>query len=90
MSLIRVFKIPMPDGQFVFGGEPKTFIEVDWFRDDPVAGLAEFGFAPPTMATEEGRRRIAEFIKGKRYYSDSEAFLVLSSVASFTINYNVP
>lgn len=85
MALIRVFTIPLPDGQYVFGGRPKTFMEVDWFRDDPQAGIVN----TPTMTTEEGRKQIENFIKKKVYYKPDQAYLVLCSTASFTINYNV-
>lgn len=75
--LIRVFKIPPPSGQFCFGdGNEARFIEIDWFTDD--AGL---------MASEDGRTRIKEFVRSKRYYSPDEPYLVLSPLASFTLNY---
>lgn len=76
-SLVRVFRIPPPTGQFCFGdGQPAEFIEIDWFTDE--AWL---------MSTEPGRERIAEFIRSKRYYSPDEPCLVLSPIASFTMNY---
>ncbi len=37
--LIRVLEIAEPTGNFHFGsGEPQTFMEVDWFRDDQPPG----------------------------------------------------
>lgn len=75
--LVRVFKIPPPDGQWCFGGGiPKTFIEVDWFQD-------QFGM----MDGETGRSEVEEFIRKKRYFDPRDAYLVLSPMASFTIGY---
>lgn len=86
MSLVRVFKVPMPDGEFCFGsGRPKTFIEVDWFRDDADAFKAE-----PMMLSDAGRAEVEKFIRRKGYFDEREAYLVLSTDASFTINYNAP
>lgn len=75
--LVRVFKIPPPDGQYCFGGgRPANFIEVDWFRDEE--GM---------MASETGRSEIKEFIEKKIYARDGSALLVMSPVAAFTIDY---
>ena len=84
--LIRVFEIPPPTGNFHFGGgEHQSFVEVDWFRDDPLAGVDV-----PSFATEEGRALVADFIKAKRYFSPDKAYLVLHPEHSFTIGYKAP
>lgn len=81
MPLIRVLEIPRGDGNFRFGGgAPQTFVEVDWFRDD----------SGPSMDTAEGRERIADFIRKKKYINPDKAYLVLHEAASFTINYKAP
>ena len=83
--LIRILEIPEPSGNYHFGsGEPQTFVEVDWFRDDPLMGQE----GPGMMETEEGRAQIADFVKGKRYYDPTKAYLVLHPGHSFTINYS--
>lgn len=85
--LVRVLEIPPPSGKPHFGGaEPQTFMEVDWFRDDPTPGL----FEKPDFATPEGKAAITETIKRKRYYSDGKSFLVLHPEHPFTINYSAP
>ena len=84
--LIRVLEIPPPTGNMHFGknnGEPQTFIEVDWFRDDPLDGVQH-------MFTEEGRERIAKFIRDKKYFDPEKAYLVLHQEHTFTINYKAP
>ena len=87
MPLIRVLEIAPPTGNFHFGGgEPQTFVEVDWFRDDQeIPGGEDY-----TMATEKGRANIAEFIKKKSYFKPAKAYLVLHEVHSFTIGYSAP
>ena len=82
MSLIRVIEIAPPSGNYHFDrGEQQRFVEVDWFRDD--GGFDD----APTMATEDGRKQIADFIRGKNYFKDGTAYLVLSETATFTIGY---
>jgi hypothetical protein len=76
-ALVRVFKVPPPDGEYCFGaGRPTDFVEVDWFRDD--RGM---------MESETGRSEIREFIAQKTYAKDGTALLVMSPVASFTMDY---
>lgn len=79
MSLIRVFEIParLPSNFHFSGGEPTTFVEVDWFRDDTGRG---------TLPEAE----LVAFIKGKQYYDANKAFLVLHQTHSFTIGYSAP
>ncbi|MEO1637765.1 MAG: hypothetical protein AAFU41_00790 [Pseudomonadota bacterium] len=74
--LVRVFKVPPPTGEYCFQGRPADFVEVDWFRD-------EMGM----MESESGRSEIREFIEQKIYAKDGSALLVMSPVASFTIDY---
>jgi hypothetical protein len=84
--LVRVFEIPPPTGRFHFqGGEPQTFVEVDWFRDDPAPDMDR-----PDFGSLEGRQIITEFIQGKRYYRGDRSYLVLHPLHSFTINYAAP
>lgn len=85
MSLIRVLEIPKSTGNFHFrAGEAQTFVEVDWFRDeDPLTEEL-------MMNSEDGRGQIAEFIKQKRYFNPSKAYLVLHESHSFTIGYSAP
>lgn len=81
MPLIRVLEIPKGDGNFRFGGgQAQPFVEVDWFRDDN----------GPSMSDENGRKNLADFIKGKNYFNPAKAYLVLHQAASFTINYQAP
>ena len=78
--LIRVLEIAPCSGKFCHGGGvPTPFIEVDWFRDED--GM---------MAEEEGRKQIADFVKGKKYFDPGKAYLVLHQGHSFTINYSAP
>jgi hypothetical protein len=80
--LIRVLEIPPPTGHFHFGhGEPQTFVEVDWFRDDDDG---------PDPSTEEGRARLTAFLRAKRYFDPRRAYLVLHPRRSFTIGYAAP
>jgi hypothetical protein len=83
--LIRVFEIPKPTGTFHFGGgEPQTFVEVDWFRDDPNPMMSpDWGFDTP-----EGCKNIETEIRGKHYYRPDRAYLVLHPLHPFTINYD--
>ncbi len=83
MSLIRVLEIPKPTGNLHFReGEPQTFIEVDWFRDEnPLTDDL-------MMDSEDGRRNITKFIKGKRYFNPDKAYLVLHESHTFTIGYS--
>ncbi len=84
--LIRVLEIAESTGNFHFDrGEPQTFMEVDWFRDEQPTPDS-----PGMMETEEGRAQIADFVKGKRYYDPTKAYLVLHPGYSFTINYSAP
>lgn len=90
--LIRIFEIPMSDGKFVFGGRPKTFIEVDWFRD-ALEQREQLGWSDndcPTITTAQGRTLLEEYIKTKSYFSAEKAFLVLAQEHSFTIGYSAP
>ncbi len=76
--LVRVLEIPPPSGNFHHqGGEPQTFVEVDWFRDDE-------GF----METDEGRARAEEMVRGKVYFDGRKAYLVLHPRRPFTIGYD--
>ena len=85
--LIRVLEIAESTGNYHFGGgEPQTFMEVDWFRDEQPMEPD----SPGMMETEEGRAQIADFVKGKRYYDPTKAYLVLHPGHSFTINYSAP
>lgn len=78
--LIRVLEIPRSSGRFHFGGgEPQTFVQVDWFRDD---------HAP--ISTQEDMRRLEEFIRGKRYFDPAKAYLILHPTHPMTINYEAP
>lgn len=80
--LVRVFEVPPPTGEFLFGGgKDMVFREVDWFRDDEL---------PAGMGTEQGQKVIEEFVKGKRYYIKGRAYLVLAQAGSFTIDYIAP
>lgn len=85
--LVRVLEIPPSSGGFCFGsGNPQTFVEVDWFRDEtPMEPNA-----PGMMETEDGRKEIAEFVKAKNYFDRSKSYLVLHPSHSFTINYAAP
>ncbi len=84
MPLVRVLEITSPSGKFHFdGGEPQTFVEVDWFRDEQPDD-------PDWMQTEEGRTEIANFVKNKRYFDSTKAYLILHQDYSFTINYHAP
>jgi hypothetical protein len=86
VSLIRVFEIPPPTGNFHFaGGERQTFVEVDWFRDDD-AGM----FGAPDISTPVGRAAYEQNIRGKRYFRAERAYLVLHPTHPFTINYEAP
>lgn len=86
--LVRVFKMPVFSGGFRFGGgKPETFIEVDWFRDDPWAADDE---KRPRYDTPEGRAAVAAFIKGKNYYVPDCAYLILHPLHPFTIGYSAP
>lgn len=79
--LIRVLEIPPASGKFHFdGGEIMHFTEVDWFRDDNM----------PPMPKEEKRITLASFVRGKRYYRNEQAYLILCEEDSFTINYKAP
>jgi hypothetical protein len=83
MSLIRVFEIPPKTGNFHFGGgEPQTFMEIDWFRNDPPF---ELDYSKASDVQE-----IKNFIRAKNYYKPSKAYLVLHPVYPFTINYEAP
>lgn len=84
--LVRVLEIPAPTGNFHFGGgERQTFVEVDWFRDDPQPGIDM-----PSFSTEDGRAKVTEFIRTKRYFDPAKAYLVLHPEHPFTIGYRAP
>jgi hypothetical protein len=86
--LVRVFEIPPPTGTFHFSsGEPQSFIEVDWFRDDPSPLSPE---RPPLFTTEEGRAQVRRFIEAKRYFDPAKAYLVLHPTHPFTMGYAAP
>ena len=86
--LIRVLEIPSPTGNFHFsGGEPQTFVEVDWFRDENHPDH-EPDFE--MMTIQEGQTAIEEMIRGKKYFSSDKAYLVLAQENSFTIGYSAP
>ena len=77
MSYIRVFEMPIfvkPSYRFG-GGMPMPFVEVDWFRDDEGRMLG------PT-----GRSEVEEFIRGKRYFREGYAYLVLHPTHPMVIN----
>lgn len=75
--LIRVLEIPKSNGKFCFGGgNPQTWIEVDWFRDNN-----------RMMETESGREEIEKFIKHKNYFNPEKSYLVLHQNHTFTIGY---
>lgn len=80
--LIRVFEMPPTFSKdFLFsGGQPASFIERDWFRDDD----------GPLCATEEGRRDIEAFIRRKSYFDPAKRYLVLREGGTFTIGYEAP
>lgn len=75
-SLIRVFRIPPPTGEFCFTARAVEFVEVDWFQDPD-----------NMMSTEDGREMVREFVEAKTYADDGSALLVMSPLASFTIDY---
>ncbi|KKK63352.1 hypothetical protein LCGC14_2995110, partial [marine sediment metagenome] len=63
--LVRVLEIAPSTGNLHFdGGEPQAFIEVDWFRDEQPMEPD----SPGMMETANGRAKIKDFVKGKRYY----------------------
>lgn len=75
--LVRVLEIPAAKGDFCFsGGNPQTFVEVDWFRDDE--GM---------LKTDDGKEVISNFIQGKKYFSADKSYLVLAQEGTFVINY---
>lgn len=65
-TFVRVYELPareqLTNGYCMRGPVPITFGNVDWFE----------------VAISEGRERLTEFIKGKRYYAPHKAFLVLA------------
>ena len=76
-TLVRVFEIPPPTGEFCFGdGNPVTFIERDWFHAEK-----------QMMADEIEQSDIEEFVKKKAYFDHRKAWLVISPMGCFTINY---
>jgi hypothetical protein len=80
--LVRILEIPPTSGEFHFGGgKPQVFWEVDWFRDDS---------DPSHFATTEGRQKIIDFIKTKKYFKSDRAYLILHPLNTFTINYSAP
>ncbi len=85
--LIRVLEIPAPTGNFHFGGgEPQTFIEVDWFQDD--TGPDPEGPTLHDYPLEEFQSLIIEHVKMKNYYQEGKAYLILHPDRTFTINYD--
>ena len=82
-TLIRVLEITPSDGAYRFGGGMQTpFVEVDWFHDG-----SQMGPDYPTIADEAGRKMLEENIRQKNYFNTSRAYLVLSALGTFTINY---
>ena len=100
--LIRVFEIPAPDDRYCFGGGKRmTFIEVDWFKDahEFEREWAEWPgvMTPPgasrdpddySIQTPEGRAFLADHLREKVYFDPNKAYLVMSPLACFTINYD--
>ncbi len=83
--LIRILELPkqFPTG-FHFGGPaPVTFLEHDWFRDDPETGSPDF-------STADGRASVEKFIRGKKYFHEDRVYLVLHPKYPFTIGYEAP
>jgi hypothetical protein len=73
--LVRVFEMPEFSRDFCFNRDiPQTFRMVDWFRDDACPDDAQ----------------LITFIRSKRYFRESAAFLVLREKGSLTIGYNAP
>lgn len=83
--LIRILELPQAFAPgFRFGGPvPATFMDHDWFRDDPSPPAPDF-------STAEGRAEAEKFIRGKKYFRDDRAYLVLHPTHPFTINYQAP
>ena len=83
--LIRILELPQsfPAGFRFVGPAPITVLEHDWFRDDPDTGAPDF-------ATPEGRAVAEQFIRGKKYFREDRAYLVLHPKHPFTINYEAP
>lgn len=81
-GVVRVLEIPPSSGQFHFNGpEAQTWIEVDWFRDDPQPGSLDW-------STPGGRAGATEFIKAHRYFDPKKAYLVLHPQHPFLIGYD--
>jgi hypothetical protein len=69
-AFVRVYRLPekLTNGYCFGGGVPITFQNVDWFE----------------ALIDEGREKLAEFIKGKRYYDPAARFLVLADHPDLT------
>ncbi len=81
--LVRVLEIPPCSGNFHHvEGEPTIFMEVDWFRNEaqPAIGMGE------PFSQEE----LEDFVRSKKYFNESKAYLVLAQTGTFTINYSAP
>lgn len=70
-TFVRVYELPpreqMTNGYCFQGPVPIPFGNVDWFE----------------VAISEGRERLTEFIKGKRYYQPHKTYLVLGDHPDF-------
>ena len=71
-TFVRVYRLPakLTDGYCFGGGRPITFINVDWFE----------------VPIIDGRPRLVEFIKTKRYYDPAAQFLVIGDHPDFTFS----
>lgn len=67
---LRVYQLPkrLTNGYCMAGPKPITFLNVDWFE-----------VIEPTTQEE-----LAEFIKGKRYYSGEYSYLVICDSPAYT------
>ncbi len=78
--LVRVFEIPAPDGQFCFGGgKLMPFLELDWFRNDPLPEYSDGDMGPDA---------IVEYVQTKNYYYPGRPLLILTERWCRTVNYN--
>lgn len=75
VSLVRVFEIPPPIGEFVFGGKPQAFLNVDWFRDDEIS------------PTSDWEATLRAFVIAKRYNRGQPLLVLGGDGRAFTINY---
>ncbi len=80
--LFRVLEIAPTSGNFCFGGgNPQTWLEVDWFTDEG----AETIFGRP-LTIDDVRSNVEQ----KRYIKPGKGYLVLCTDGemTFTINYS--